>query len=1127
MNFHGLSGTRTSSALLLLLLTAGMVGLPAIEPASAGPEPQYVGAVSRDHPRIMANSSDFDNLRSASETDSTAKGLRERVLAKATGLLSAPVASSATPSADRMYDVSQTVYDRVSTLALSWQLTKKGDYAERLWSELDSVTKYRDWNPQHFLDTSALSLAVSIGYDWVYGYWSADRRAALEGAIADKGLRPAQEQFNSRASWTTQTGNWNVVSNSGVGIAALAVRDAHPELADSVLNASLLSLKEGIKGFGPDGGYREGLQYWGYALSHVVQFAEALRVALGSDQGILSDQGVRATARYPLYMQGPSGSFFNYSDSKMGDLPPALFVLGRTYNDPVLTGAALKSALKGGINQFSLFWYKPNATSLSPTDANLPLDRVYSGANVVSMRSGWDRDDANFVAFKGATGSDNGHPHLDAGSFVLDALGVNWATELGPDSYSLPGYADGLETGNRWTYYRLRAEGSNTVGFQSKPGPDQAPLANSLIERSGSGRTSSFAIANLQPASPKKTNTWKRGIMLADNKRQFIVQDEIQGNGILDARWSMHTSAGIDISKDGLSAVLTKDGKQLMARLPASAGLTFSQLAAEPLPSSPAPSGQSSNAGVSKLSIDLSGKTNITVSIQFTPLIPGVPAAPELSRQPLGGWATQADSPVLADLRVGPTKVANFAPDNLTYSVSVAPGESAPEVRATAPAGLEVKIEQPKAVPGVGVVSVTRAGGSIATTYNVVFVSGQHSIKGVVASLGWATAPFTYDGDPLSKWVVGGNQSLRYDLGTAKTVAAVSISWAATGPSPSRFAVSTSIDGTTWNRQSEKSLPVTTDWDTTEFAPTTARYVKVDVDSQNVSNRYVGIYEVKILDSNFPRSASPPQEPSRVQLSGVPTRLNQQDKGVMQFNFADQGGNRVSFSGGTARFVTTDPGVLQVGPDGSFSAVAAGSARVGVLVELPSRRILSAASSVEVANPWTVTLGAAADTYVYGAESAVNTNFGDSQGLLVKQTPWPVANRESYLSFDLSSIAGKEVVSAELRVTAHTSDASGKNSVLSAREIQGSWKESLVTYATKPALGAFLSTIPVDEKLSLRNLDVTDYVKRAAQSGSLAGISLTQNVAPQTAGLLVFVYGKDSPRKPQLVITLAYVAPAS
>lgn len=1073
------------------------------------------------HPSLGMTAVDFERVRTSLAGDVVARGLNERVLAKANGILSQPVAAYDPSVPSRLYEVSQVISDRVTTLGTAWQMSRNSVYAERLWSELLNTASFTNWTSGHFLDTAALSQAVAVGYDWLYEYWTPSRRQILETAIIDKGLTPGAAQFTQSAHWTKEPGNWNIVINSGLGMAALAIRDVRPALANSILDASLISVRYGLQGFDPDGGFREGLQYWSYAIHNVVQYGLSLRMSLGDDRGIFGHGGIKASGLFPLYMTGPSGQAFHYSDSKALDLTPALHQLGSDYSNPVYAKLAYDNALQGNINQFALLWYKPGSSRQTPVQAGLSLDRYFRHAEVVSMRSGWGNGEAVFAALKAGTGSGNGHPHLDAGSFVLDALGVNWATELGPDSYLLPGYSEGTSAGARWNYYRTRAEGSNTVVLRSNAAPDQKPGSSSVIERFETSSAKAYSIADLTSANDLEVSSWRRGLMLFDNRQQVMLRDEIQGNKSVDAWWFMHTDASIQIAGDGRSAILVKDGKQMLVRLVGSTAQRFSSLPASPLPTSPNPNGQAANQGVGRLAVRLSGMISTTVAVQFTPLRSGLPTPVLEAEANLASWSIREPASEVTGITVAGRPLSNFLPQALTYDVTSAPGMAVPQIAAAGALGAQVSVVQAPAVPGVAKISVTQPGKE-KTVYAVFIGKGAHPVSSVKASLGWATAPNTIDGDPLTKWIAGGNQSLTYDLGSVKSVAATSISWASTGPSPSRYTVKTSENGIDWITHGNWSVPPSIASVVTDFPAVRARFVQVVIDSQNISNRYTGIYEFRVLAD---RPAKPPlmsaADPASVSLSQIPGTIDVSYRGQMKTDVRNSAGISLTAAGLSTRFVSSDPGVLTVDASGYFAAVGPGTARLGAYVTASSGRVVYASAIVVVTNPWKTTIAAVADTYVHGSAANADVNFGTSPGLLVKQTPWPEANREAYMAFDLSAYRGKKIVSASLYFWGHTSDSSGTLSNVAAREILGTWSEFGVTYRTKPALGQMLGSVSLDERLALRKIDVTAYIQRASQAGLSANLALSQDVPSASAGLLSFVYGRESTRKPVLEIITA------
>src|SRR5262249_53056341 len=141
-----------------------------------------------------------------------------------------------------------------------------------------------------------------------------------------------------------------------------------------------------------------------------------------------------------------------------------------------------------------------------------PLDAIFRGpAQLAIFRSRWHDPRALFVGFK-AGRNDVNHAHLDLGSFVLEADGVRWAHDLGPDDYNLPDYSGK----KRWTYSRLNNFSHNTP----TPGDTLQDLkADVPLIATGPHPDRAFAVADLAPAYPGLAAKMHRGIALLDRAR--------------------------------------------------------------------------------------------------------------------------------------------------------------------------------------------------------------------------------------------------------------------------------------------------------------------------------------------------------------------------------------------------------------------------------------------------------------------------------------------------------------------------------------------------------------------------------------------------------------------------------
>ncbi len=624
------------------LIRAG--GRPGEVPASQvviPPAGSILQGLRADHPRLLVTGDTLQPLRDRIATDPASAAMYEQTRARATALLGQPPVVYDKPDGIRLLEVSREAVRRIYDLGLVWLVESDPQFAARGWVELEAVSNFPDWNPLHFLDTAEMTHAVAIGYDWFYDALTPAQRATVAAAIAEKGLEPGRLAYSGQAVlaasyWVVVDHNWNNVVNGGLTIGALAVGDVYPALAAYVAHEALVRLPAALANYAPDGGWPEGVGYWEYATEYTVFVLAALASALGSDFGLSDADGLAATGDVPLHLTGPSGQRFNFADDgepRSAPAAPFQFWLASRYGRTVLRDYQLPFA---GASALDALWYRPGG----PLAGQLPLDRLFAGIDVASLRGGWDPV-ASWVGFKGG---DNGYNHnqLDLGHFVFDAEGERWALDLGKDNYNLPGYFQHWPGGARWLYYRNRAEGHNTLVIDPDACEDQDPRARSTITRFETSVGDSLAVADLTNAyrgRPVRRGVWLR------NRTALLVQDEI-GDGLTgagptsgapaDVRWFMHTRAGVELSGDGRTALLTQNGKAVRARLLSPAGVTFRVDDAAPLPSSPHPDVQGANTGVRKLTVQLAATGPVTIAVLIEP-DEGAPAD-DVELTPLAEW---------------------------------------------------------------------------------------------------------------------------------------------------------------------------------------------------------------------------------------------------------------------------------------------------------------------------------------------------------------------------------------------------------------------------------------------------------------------------------------------------------
>jgi hypothetical protein len=574
------------------------------------PAETLLSTLRKEHPRLFATRADFERLRGQVKTDPQSRQWHDDLKRRAARILQEAPSQYEIPDGLRLLSTSRRVLQRVQTLALLQRLDGDKAYGERAWLELKTAAGFKDWNTRHFLDTAEMTHAFAVGYDWLYDTWSDEQRSVLRAAMIEKGLQPALQILREGRGWARARHNWNQVCNGGVGLGALALADVEPKMAGEILHLALVSLQLAMAEFAPDGAWAEGPGYWHYATTYNAAILAGLQTALGTEFGLARMKGFPETGLFPIYCTGPLGLTFNYADAGSGAIrAPHMFWMSRQFQQPVYAGYELPLASP---HPLDLVWFDP-AAQRAPL-RSLPLDRYFRNAEVALLRSAWDDRNALFAGFKAGDNKAN-HSNLDLGSFVLDALGVRWAVDLGADDYNLPGYFGR----QRWTYYRLRAEGHNTLVINPGSDPDQDPRAATKISRFDTRAERGFAVADLTPAYARHVRSAHRGLALPGRKA-LLVQDEVQADTPAEVWWFLHTQAQAEISQDGRTALLTEGKARLQARVLSPPGARLTVMPAAPLPSSPHPEKQGTNNKVRKLAIHLKDVRDLRLAVLLTPL---------------------------------------------------------------------------------------------------------------------------------------------------------------------------------------------------------------------------------------------------------------------------------------------------------------------------------------------------------------------------------------------------------------------------------------------------------------------------------------------------------------------------
>ena len=713
-------------------------------------KPVDMSTMKKTHPRVLVN--DFEIIKKNLKTNAVMQGWLKELNEEKT----------------------------MDALALSYVLT--GD-KQKMEDAISTALTY-DWDKSikagghHF---GPMLMRLGCVYDWLHDSMSTTQRDNLQ-QLLKKVLDTYLKDPNK-----TNFHNFNHVMNAGAIVGSVAIADEEPEFAKKIFNLAINTLN--LTWYKPDGVTPEGPHYM--AWSNLVLFSglATLETAFGESFGLSDEPGLMGYGDFVMNTTVPgkgicvkysdcytNGSFYNLGQ---------IFWIANKFNRPDLCQFALENSpfvAKGENTDYSgsinnLLWYTPQKfKSDSENYKKLPLDKQFSGAQLVVMRSGWEDENALFAGIKGTDDFRQAnfyHRHTNTGTFFLNALGEQWCVDLGLEDYNIKDY-----NVQPRLYYKLRAEGHNCNIINPGLGIDNKGWEKCPIINQGSNLQESFAIIDMTPDYANIAKSAKRGLKIFDHRRKVLIQDEIStlDGKPLDSYWFMQTEAGIEIAPDGRSAILYRGNEKMlvyMATAPKDA--RFTVMGTEPLIyTRPVVSKQDWTFGAKKLTIHTNTETNLKLAVVFVPLRQGEnPTLAALPFVALDAWKVSTEKEtLLSSILVDNKAVEQFDARNFTYDYYTV-NQKIPVVIAKASNGVKIVVNQPKSLPGKAEITVS-ADGMKSSSYFVYFREKPVKIvANVIKEYSSWDESFANHRFAAQKTVAG--TFAEYDLGETSSVSAVTI----------------------------------------------------------------------------------------------------------------------------------------------------------------------------------------------------------------------------------------------------------------------------------------------------------------------------------------------------------------
>jgi len=584
--------TTRQLAAFCAVLASAFIGFSA-EPPSQEQILQKAAPIP-GHPRLFWTARDEAGVREKIKSDRQMKAVWEAVRLTADEMLTEP-AVTYRKDGRRLLGRSREALGRMMHLAFAFRVTGDQRYAERAMAEMKAMAAMPNWNPSHFLDTAEMTMAIAVGYDWLYEQLSPELRQASREAIETKGLGQYLKP-GARLGWEHGRNNWNQVCHAGMVAGALALLEANPDRAAEVVRRALVGLPYAMKVYNPDGTYPEGPSYWNYGTSFNVMLITMLESVFGTDFDLSRSPGFLKSGEFMLNIIGPTRRTFSFSDCGTGtgfspamtwfaartDRPDLLWFETEMLERELAAIRKSKGRQQGGrFLPLVLVWAKAGLKPEPPA----ALNWLGQGQNPLGVfRSSWTDTNAVFLAIKAGTPSAS-HGHMDIGSFILDADGARWSLDLGAQDYNaleqrgvnLWDFRQGSE---RWSIFRYHNRAHSTLLVDEA---EQVVTSQAPISEFSADPKNAYAVVDMSATYAGQLAGAKRRFALQPDRR-VVIEDQLTGGAKpAKVRWGMVTPARL--KADGPNrAWLEQDGKRLRLEVLSPAEVEIESWPADPPP---------------------------------------------------------------------------------------------------------------------------------------------------------------------------------------------------------------------------------------------------------------------------------------------------------------------------------------------------------------------------------------------------------------------------------------------------------------------------------------------------------------------------------------------------------------
>lgn len=468
----------------------GLITREEVARSLAAQKPAWDAKIKSTRPRLLFTAEQWPEVAAQVEAlAGTRAEVRERIYQDLEKLLAKPLPGYDTPEnlvgkpgfSKTLYSAQEELWQRdvgneIFALAIVARLKPEPRYQTRLHDLVMRAITFETWGRAYpkmgnnaDLAAGHLGRGIGLAYDWHRDLFTEADRAEIRRVIAER-MPCLVKGLHGDAFWATgYSENHNHVSVAALGYCGIAFYDEIPQ-APEWLAAARLNFQRVAGHMPKDGSSPEGVSYWAYGISYILQYIEGTRL-IADSADLYQQPFLRGAPAYRL-MASASGLTGNlpWGDATPKDIwggpQHILYRLAAEYRDADAAWLAdhLPFPNNSAIDERALhmLWARnapPSGPAPTRLDTHLPV------GDLVSTRTGWEASDYMLAIKSGYT--NRNHSHLDAGAMAL-ALGDEWIL-IAPGYGKGSGDKDFWQSGGpRWDYFSNSTQSHTTLLVNGK-----------------------------------------------------------------------------------------------------------------------------------------------------------------------------------------------------------------------------------------------------------------------------------------------------------------------------------------------------------------------------------------------------------------------------------------------------------------------------------------------------------------------------------------------------------------------------------------------------------------------------------------------------------------------------------